>query len=86
MNDRAELWGRRFTTQLDVDLLKLAAKSYRQASIKAKRGRPDEINPLSVNVYPETLMRKIYFDTRDVQLRIRKQPSLQTVKDEENVG
>ena len=62
--DAAELWGRRFTTQLDVDLLKLAAKSYRQASIKAKRGRPDEINPLSVNVYPETLMRKIYFDTR----------------------
>jgi EAL domain-containing protein (putative c-di-GMP-specific phosphodiesterase class I) len=61
--DTAELWGRRFTTQLDVNLFKLAAKSYRQASIKAKRGRPDEINPLSVNVYPETLMRKIYFDT-----------------------
>lgn len=59
----AELWGRRFTTQLDVDLLKLAVKSYRNANSEVKRNRPDDIVPLSVNVYPESLMRTVYFET-----------------------
>ncbi|MCG6136805.1 MAG: caspase family protein [Nostoc sp. LLA-1] len=61
--DAAELWGRKFTVQLDIELLKLAAKSYRRAGSEAKRNRPDEISPLSVNVYPESLMRTVYFDT-----------------------
>jgi len=61
--DAAELWGRKFTTQLDIELLKLAAKSYRRAGAEAKMNRPNEIVPLSVNVYPESLMRRAYFET-----------------------
>lgn len=60
--DAAELWGLKFTTQLDIELLKLAAKSYRRAGSEAKRNRPDEIAPLSVNVYPESLIRTVYFE------------------------
>lgn len=59
----AELWGRKFTIELDVHLLKIAARSYRQALIEAKQNRPHEILPLSVNVYPESLMHPVYFNT-----------------------
>ncbi|ARV63027.1 diguanylate phosphodiesterase [Nostocales cyanobacterium HT-58-2] len=59
----AELWGRKFTIELDQHLLKLAVETYRQAAIKAKQGRAYEILPLSVNVYPESLMRTAYFKT-----------------------
>ncbi|ALF54026.1 hypothetical protein ACX27_16145 [Nostoc piscinale CENA21] len=58
----AELWGRKFTIELDKFLLNLAADSYRKALIKAKQNRAYEILPLSVNVYPESLMRTAYFD------------------------
>lgn len=58
----AELWGRKFIIQLDIFLLRLAASSYREACAKAKKNRPDEISPLSVNVYPESLMRTSYFE------------------------
>ncbi len=61
--DAAELWGRKFTIQLDIELLKLAASSYRRACSEAKKNRHDEIAPLSVNVYPESLMRTAYFNT-----------------------
>ena len=61
--DAAELWGRKFTVQLDIELLKEAAKTYRCAGSEAKKNRPDEIAPLSVNVYPESLMRTVYFET-----------------------
>ncbi|PHJ67522.1 hypothetical protein VF14_05290 [Nostoc linckia z18] len=59
----AELWGRKFTIELDQFLLNLAANSYRQALIQAKQSRSHEILPLSVNVYPESLMRTAYFKT-----------------------
>ncbi|MBE9070116.1 EAL domain-containing protein [Leptolyngbya cf. ectocarpi LEGE 11479] len=59
----AELWGRKFTVELDVGLLRRAAKSYRQASAEAQQNRSHEITPLSVNVYPESLMRTVYFET-----------------------
>ncbi len=60
----AELWGRKFTVQLDIELLKRAAESYRQAGFDARRNRRiNEISPLSVNVYPESLMRTAYFET-----------------------
>jgi len=60
--DAAELWGRKFTTQLDIELLKLAAKSYRLACSEVKINRPKDLPPLSVNVYPESLMRTAYFE------------------------
>ncbi|MGI8933399.1 MAG: caspase, EACC1-associated type [Phormidesmis sp.] len=62
--EAAELWGSRFIVQLDMQLLKLAATSYRQAGLNARRNRRvNEISPLSVNVYPESLMRSAYFKT-----------------------
>lgn len=61
--DAAELWGPRFTVELDVALLEKAAKSYRRVSSEAKRNRSDELATLSVNVYPESLMRTVYFET-----------------------
>jgi EAL domain-containing protein (putative c-di-GMP-specific phosphodiesterase class I) len=61
--DAAELWGRKFMTQLDVELLKLAASSYRKANSDLGLKRPKDIMRLSVNVYPESLLREIYFDT-----------------------
>lgn len=59
----AELWGRKFTIELDQFLLNLACSRYRQALIEAKQSRSYEILPLSVNVYPESLMRTAYFET-----------------------
>jgi len=61
--DAAELWGRKFTVELDTRLLEQAAKSYREAASKAQMNRSNEISPLSVNVYPESLMRTVYFET-----------------------
>jgi EAL domain-containing protein (putative c-di-GMP-specific phosphodiesterase class I) len=58
----AKLWGRRFTIQLDMALLQRAVESYRTARIKAKMNRPNDIVNLSVNVYPESLMRTNYFE------------------------
>lgn len=59
----AELWGPRFTIELDQYFLTTATESYRQARQKIKQNRPHEIVPLSVNVYPESLMRRAYFET-----------------------
>jgi EAL domain-containing protein (putative c-di-GMP-specific phosphodiesterase class I) len=61
--DAAELWGRKFTTELDIELLERTVKYYREARIASKRARADEILPLSVNVYPESLMREAYYKT-----------------------
>jgi EAL domain-containing protein (putative c-di-GMP-specific phosphodiesterase class I) len=58
----AELWGPRFMIELDQYFLVLASKTYREALKKAKQNRPNEIVPLSVNVYPESLMRTAYYD------------------------
>ncbi|MFH7031079.1 MAG: EAL domain-containing protein [Heteroscytonema crispum UTEX LB 1556] len=59
----AELWGPRFILELDLYFLTTATESYREARQKAKQNRSQEIMPLSVNVYPESLMRKAYFET-----------------------
>jgi EAL domain-containing protein (putative c-di-GMP-specific phosphodiesterase class I) len=58
----AELWGRRFTTELDLRLLTKAVENYLKERIRIKQNRSNEILPLSVNVYPESLMRTIYFE------------------------
>ena len=61
--EAAELWGREFTLELDVNLLKLAVTSYRQSASRIQKNRPSDLSPLSVNVYPESLMRTVYFET-----------------------
>ncbi|MBT9311761.1 caspase, EACC1-associated type [Leptothoe kymatousa] len=65
--DAAEIWGRKFTIQLDIELLKRSVKQYIDLNLQHNRER-DTINtmdmaPLSVNVYPESLMRTAYFET-----------------------
>ncbi|AFZ02993.1 EAL domain-containing protein [Calothrix sp. PCC 6303] len=58
----AELWGSNYILKLDQYFLITAVQSYRQARDQRQR-RPNDIVPLSVNVYPETLIRKEYFET-----------------------
>jgi EAL domain-containing protein (putative c-di-GMP-specific phosphodiesterase class I) len=58
----AELWGSNYILKLDQYFLITAVKSYRQARDQRQR-RPNDVVPLSVNVYPETLIREEYFDT-----------------------
>ncbi len=59
----AEIWGPRFTIELDQYFLVMATQSYQEARRKAKENRAKDIVPLSVNVYPESLMRSAYFET-----------------------
>lgn len=58
----AELWGSRFIVELDQHFLKVATSSYRQ-SRPPKQRRASDMVPLSVNVYPESLMHPEYFQT-----------------------
>ena len=58
----AELWGYRFKIELDQYFLRVATTSYRQAR-KSKQRRASDVVPLSVNVYPESLIRTEYFET-----------------------
>ncbi|MEO1431717.1 MAG: EAL domain-containing protein [Cyanobacteria bacterium J06633_8] len=58
----AELWGSQFKLELDQYFLKVAAQSYKQAR-KSKQRRPSDVVPLSVNVYPESLIQEAYFET-----------------------
>jgi EAL domain-containing protein (putative c-di-GMP-specific phosphodiesterase class I) len=57
----AELWGSSFIVELDKYFLKCATKSYRLN--RSKQRRVEDIVPLSVNVYPESLMHSEYFET-----------------------
>lgn len=59
----AELWGHKFITHLDQYFLTLATVSYREQRKKVKQNRPQDIAPLSVNVYPESLMQTEYLET-----------------------
>ncbi|OKH53284.1 diguanylate phosphodiesterase [Calothrix sp. HK-06] len=58
----AELWGSNFTVVLDQHFLDVATERYRHARKSVQR-RAGEVVPLSVNVYPESLMRMEYFET-----------------------
>jgi EAL domain-containing protein (putative c-di-GMP-specific phosphodiesterase class I) len=59
----AELWQHDFIVELDRYFLIVATKTYLEARQKAKQNRSHEIVPLSVNVYPESLMQTAYFET-----------------------
>ncbi|MBP0019075.1 MAG: EAL domain-containing protein [Cyanobacteria bacterium SBLK] len=58
----AELWGRTFTLQLDIHFLQVAIDSYYQALEKRQNNRIHERRPLSINVYPDSLMQDEYFE------------------------
>ncbi|TWH53380.1 EAL domain-containing protein [Dulcicalothrix desertica] len=58
----AELWGSNFTVTLDKYFLDVACERYRHARESVQR-RAGDVVPLSVNVYPESLMRMEYFET-----------------------
>jgi EAL domain-containing protein (putative c-di-GMP-specific phosphodiesterase class I) len=58
----AELWGSSFTVKLDQHFLLVATERYRHARNLTQR-RAGDVVPLSVNVYPESLMRTEYFET-----------------------
>lgn len=59
----AELWGVKFMIELDQYFLEEALEKYRQGRHAIKQNRTQDILPLSVNVYPESLTRKAYFNT-----------------------
>jgi EAL domain-containing protein (putative c-di-GMP-specific phosphodiesterase class I) len=58
----AELWGSRFTLELDTHMIWLATTKYREAlSRTPELRRAEDIRELSVNVYPRSLMRTAYY-------------------------
>lgn len=59
----AEMWGIEFKTELDLHFLKVATKKYKEARNKLQLQRYHEVLPLSVNVYPDSLMRTVYLET-----------------------
>jgi hypothetical protein len=62
--EAAELWGRRFTIELDQHFLQTSVYGYREALARTPgQRRPEDITELSVNVYPESLVRTAYFKT-----------------------
>ncbi|MBW4447096.1 MAG: EAL domain-containing protein [Spirirestis rafaelensis WJT71-NPBG6] len=61
--EAAELWRHDFMIELDRYFLIVATKSYLEARQRAKQNRSHDIVPLSVNVYPESLMQTAYFET-----------------------
>lgn len=60
--DTAELWGMRFQAELDLHILRTAIDTYKKENAKLNRLRNSDTPPLSINVYPDTLMRKRYRD------------------------
>lgn len=58
----AELWGSKFIIELDQYFLEKAITTYFEARKEAQLLRYDQIKPLSVNVYPDSLMAPSYFD------------------------
>jgi EAL domain-containing protein (putative c-di-GMP-specific phosphodiesterase class I) len=56
----AEMWGIEFKTELDLYFLNLATQEYNKARNKLQLQRYHEVLPLSVNVYPDSLMRDAY--------------------------
>ncbi|MBR8832788.1 MAG: EAL domain-containing protein [Stigonema ocellatum SAG 48.90 = DSM 106950] len=59
----AQTWGPQFTIELDQYFLRVAIQTYLQARKKSKQARADDAKPLSVNVYPDSLMGRAYFET-----------------------
>jgi EAL domain-containing protein (putative c-di-GMP-specific phosphodiesterase class I) len=60
--ETAELWGTRFKLQLDMYFLRVATEKY-PIDTEGRVMRKHHVLPLSVNVYPESLIRTRYFET-----------------------
>lgn len=60
--EAAELWGVEFTTELDLYFLQVSTSKYRELRDSVKLQRFHEILPLSVNVYPSSLLRTVYLE------------------------
>ncbi len=61
--DAAQLWGSQFSLELDQYFLRVATQTYLEARKKSKQARADDVKPLLVNVYPDSLIQKAYFET-----------------------
>ena len=59
----AQIWGRHFLVELDICLARCALGRYRAALREARMQRPYEIQDLSINAYPSSLMRPAYFES-----------------------
>ncbi len=59
----AEIWGKKFMLEADLHFLQTAGDKYKEVRLKTPGyRRPEDIQDLSVNVYPESLVRTKYFD------------------------
>jgi EAL domain-containing protein (putative c-di-GMP-specific phosphodiesterase class I) len=72
----AELWGPRFTLALDLYFLETSITNYREI-LKNTPGmrRPEDILDLSINVYPESLLRTRYFKELEAMIQAEVLPS-----------
>ena len=59
----AELWGAQFTIELDQYFLKYATNRYYRLIAKFGRDRLPHWPPVSINVYPDSLMSTAYYST-----------------------
>ena len=58
----AEIWGTRFMISLDSHIFNIATTNYlEQLRMTPGRRRPEDVLDLSINVYPESLIRTKYF-------------------------
>jgi EAL domain-containing protein (putative c-di-GMP-specific phosphodiesterase class I) len=61
--DAAELWGDRFMLDLDTYYLHLSVNNYVKHRKKTYgMRRAEDLKPLSVNVYPNSLTRRVYYE------------------------
>ncbi len=59
----AELWGLQFMIELDIFFMKNAIFDYHAACMRSPgRRRAEDIQELSINVYPQSLMHEAYFE------------------------
>ena len=54
----AELWGVRFQTELDIFIVKKTLKTYRASLNESRKQDFNQILPISINVYPNTILRE----------------------------
>jgi EAL domain-containing protein (putative c-di-GMP-specific phosphodiesterase class I) len=60
--ETAELWGVKFMTELDLYFLNMAVDTYRNQLTALNLKRGNDMIPLAVNVYPDSLMRDSYLE------------------------
>jgi EAL domain-containing protein (putative c-di-GMP-specific phosphodiesterase class I) len=66
--ETAKIWGRHFQVELDMHFLQIAVEKYGQGQVtedgpRKQIARYDELPPLHVNIYPESIVRRLYRET-----------------------